>query len=43
MCGTPGGVEGHHDSYEPERHLVVCWMCDPCHGFTHARRREQCA
>jgi len=42
VCGTTAGrINGHHDSYEKDRWLVVTWMCDTCHAFTHARRKEQ--
>lgn len=40
MCGDPGRIEGHHDSYDPDRWLVVTWLCRKCHAFLHARQDE---
>jgi hypothetical protein len=40
-CGNPCLPDAHHDSYDQDRWLVVTFMCKPCHGWTHAKRREQ--
>ena len=41
MCEKKKPTEGHHDSYDRDRWLVVTWLCVRCHRWTHARRREQ--
>ncbi len=41
LCPSGGAIEGHHPTYEPDRWLLVTWMCIPCHRWTHARLRDQ--
>jgi len=35
-CGAEEKIiEGHHESYEEERHLEVIWLCKECHRKRH--------
>lgn len=40
MCGGIREIQGHHDSYDRDRWLIVTWLCRSCHQFLHAKRRE---
>jgi hypothetical protein len=40
MCGDVGTLDGHHDSYDKDRWLVVIWLCKPCHVWLHGERRR---
>src|ERR1700730_2200446 len=50
MCGEkprPGSMSAHHESYLPEDHLKVQWLCTGCHLKMHrsrarAERLKQC-
>lgn len=40
ICAArPSRLEAHHDSYDEDRHLVVVWVCRPCH-FSLKRNRK---
>jgi hypothetical protein len=41
MCDSGRILDGHHDSYDRDRWLVVTWLCRKCHIWTHEKRREQ--
>lgn len=32
-CGKEAYIEGHHESYEPDKWLEVIWTCKPCHNI----------
>jgi len=34
-CAEPCTPEGHHESYEKEKHLKVVWLCKKCHRKQH--------
>lgn len=36
-CGFDGKIEAHHDSYLPEFHLKVRWLCRKCHAAHHRK------
>ena len=37
ICGAACKPEGHHDSYDEDRRLIVAWLCRSCHGRIHAK------
>lgn len=39
MCGSLHDIQGHHDSYDKDRWLVVIWLCGSCHVWLHYQRR----
>lgn len=42
ICGARSEhIEGHHDSYDRDRWLVVTWLCSSCHKFLHTQRRRR--
>lgn len=39
QAGRPYPIHAHHDSYEPEHHLDVQWLCQMCHTDIHEEDR----
>jgi len=39
-CGADK-PEAHHQSYEESQHLVVQWLCRPCHNKAHDLRKDE--
>lgn len=42
VCGSLR-VQAHHDSYAPEDHLRVRWLCVRHHQQLHAKQRKDAA
>lgn len=40
VCGCCCKPEAHHDSYLPENHLNIRWMCSKCHDSFHLKYPE---
>lgn len=40
-CGKGGRLIGHHNSYSPDKWLVVEWVCSPCHSLIHKELAEK--
>lgn len=41
MCGIECTPQGHHDSYDKDRWLIVVWLCRKCHCYIHLNRGEK--
>ena len=40
-CGSHGNIHGHHNSYAPEHHSDVEWLCSSCHKKLHSKTMKE--